>query len=81
MCLRRCRMAGSGSALAVLMIVLFLTFLDNTVVSVALGSVQSDLHDGVTALQWVISAYALTFAVATDRPDTRSATPSITLRR
>ena len=51
-------------ALAVLMIVLFLTFLDNTVVSVALGSVQSDLHAGVTALQWVVSAYALTFAVA-----------------
>ena len=36
-------------ALAVLMVVLFLTFLDNTVVSVALGSVQSDLHAGVTA--------------------------------
>ena len=51
-------------ALAVLMVVLFLTFLDNTVVSVALGSVQSDLHAGVTALQWVVSAYALTFAVA-----------------
>lgn len=51
-------------ALAVLMVVLFLTFLDNTVVSVALGSVQSDLHAGVTALQWVVSGYALTFAVA-----------------
>lgn len=46
------------------MIVLFLTFLDNTVVSVALGSVQSDLHAGVTFLQWVVSAYALTFAGA-----------------
>ncbi len=42
--------------------ILFLTFLDNTVVSVALGSVQADLHAGVTALQWVVSAYALTFA-------------------
>jgi EmrB/QacA subfamily drug resistance transporter len=52
------------AALTVLMIVLFLTFLDNTVVSVALGSVQSDLHAGVTALQWVVSGYALTFAVA-----------------
>jgi len=50
------------AALAVLMTVLFLTFLDNTVVSVALGSVQSDLHAGVTYLQWVVSAYALTFA-------------------
>jgi len=44
--------------------VLFLTFLDNTIVSVALGSVQGELHAGVTALQWVVSAYALTFAGA-----------------
>jgi EmrB/QacA subfamily drug resistance transporter len=51
-------------ALTVLMVVLFLTFLDNTVVSVALGSVQADLHAGVTYLQWVVSAYALTFAAA-----------------
>ncbi len=50
--------------LAVLMVVLFLTFLDNTVVSVALGSIQGDLHAGVTQLQWVVSAYALTFAAA-----------------
>ena len=41
---------------------LFLTFLDNTVVSVALASIQSDLHGGVSALQWVVGAYALTFA-------------------
>ena len=44
--------------------VLFLTFLDNTIVSVALGSMQADLHAGVSALQWVVSAYALTFAGA-----------------
>ena len=49
-------------ALGVLLAVLFLTFLDNTIVSVALGSVQSDLHAGVTALQWVVSAVtAVTF--------------------
>jgi EmrB/QacA subfamily drug resistance transporter len=53
---------GRGLALAVLCTILFLTFLDNTVVSVALGSVQADLHAGVSALQWVVSAYALTFA-------------------
>ncbi len=51
-------------ALTVLMIVLFLTFLDNTVVSVALGCVLGDLHAGVTSLQWVVSGYALTFAAA-----------------
>ena len=62
---RRARIAGTAApdaarqypaALTVLRIVLFLTFLDNTVVSVALGSVQSDLHAGVTYLQWVVSA-------------------------
>jgi EmrB/QacA subfamily drug resistance transporter len=55
---------GRPLSLTVLMVVLFLTFLDNTVVSVALGSVQSTLHAGVTALQWVVSSYALTFAAA-----------------
>jgi len=55
---------GRPLALAVLCTILFLTFLDNTVVSVALGSVQAELHAGVSALQWVVSAYALTFAGA-----------------
>ena len=58
------RHGGLPIALAVLCIVLFLTFLDNTIVSVALGNIQSDLHAGVTALQWVVGAYALTFAGA-----------------
>jgi EmrB/QacA subfamily drug resistance transporter len=58
------RHGGRPLVLGVLVTVLFLTFLDNTIVSVALGSVQSDLHAGVTALQWVVSAYALTFAAA-----------------
>ena len=42
--------------------VLFLTFLDTTIVSVTLGSVQSDLHAGVVSLQWVVNAYSLVFA-------------------
>src|ERR1022692_450861 len=49
-------------ALAALCTLLFLTFLDTTVVSVALASMQADLHAGVSALQWVVGAYALTFA-------------------
>src|ERR1022692_3121816 len=49
-------------ALAALCTLLFLTFLDNTVVSVALASIQGDLHAGVSSLQWVVGAYALTFA-------------------
>jgi len=49
-------------ALASLCTILFLTFLDNTVVSVALASIQRDLLGGVSDLQWVVGAYALTFA-------------------
>ncbi len=49
-------------ALATLCAVLFLTFLDNTIVSVGLANIQSDLHAGVTSLQWVVNGYALTFA-------------------
>ena len=42
--------------------VLFLTFLDMTIVSVALASIQATIHAGVTQLQWIVNAYALTFA-------------------
>jgi EmrB/QacA subfamily drug resistance transporter len=53
---------GRSLALATLCTLLFLTFLDNTVVSVALGDVQTSLKANVTDLQWVVGAYALTFA-------------------
>lgn len=48
--------------LLALLCVLFLTFLDNTIISATLASVQSQVHAGVTALEWVVSGYALTFA-------------------
>lgn len=48
--------------LATLLLVLFLTFMDNTVISVTLADVQSRLHTGVSQLQWVINGYALVFA-------------------
>ncbi|HTX00317.1 MAG TPA: MFS transporter [Acidimicrobiales bacterium] len=41
---------------------LFLTFLDTTIVAVALSSVQSNLHAGVSDLQWTVNAYSLVFA-------------------
>src|ERR1019366_9434476 len=47
---------------AALLSILFLTFLDNTVISAVLANVQSALHEGVSDLQWVVGAYALTFA-------------------
>ena len=49
-------------ALATLCAVLFLTFLDNTIVSVGLANIQGNLHAGVASLQWVVNGYALTFA-------------------
>jgi len=36
--------------------------LDNTIVSVGLANIQSDLHGSVTSLQWVVNGYAFTFA-------------------
>jgi EmrB/QacA subfamily drug resistance transporter len=54
--------SGPSLALATLCTLLFLTFLDNTVVSVALGDLQTSLKASVSDLQWVVGAYALTFA-------------------
>src|SRR5216683_1189911 len=51
-----------SAALATLCLVLFLTFLDITIVSVALAGLQTQLRAGVSSLQWVVGAYALTFA-------------------
>ena len=53
---------GQSLALAVLCTLLFLTFLDSTIVSVVLGDVQSSLHADIADLQWVVCAYTLTFA-------------------
>ncbi|APA98067.1 MFS transporter [Nocardia seriolae] len=56
------RAARPGIALATLTAVLFVTFLDTTVVSVALADIRSDLSTDVTLLQWVVNAYTLVFA-------------------
>ena len=53
---------GANLGFGALLAVLFLTFLDNTVASAVLTNVQSQLHAGVTELQWVVGSYALTFA-------------------
>jgi EmrB/QacA subfamily drug resistance transporter len=42
---------------------LFMIMLDNTVVNVALPSIQRDLDIDVSELEWVVNGYALTFAV------------------
>ena len=41
---------------------LFMIQLDLTVVNGALKSIQDNLHAGVTALQWVVDAYAILFS-------------------
>ena len=42
---------------------LFMVMLDNTVVNVSLPSIQRDLHASLSALEWTVNAYTLTFAV------------------
>ena len=49
-------------SLIALLVILFLTFLDNTIISAVLTSIQAKLHAGVPQLQWVVGGYALTFA-------------------
>ncbi len=41
---------------------LFMIMLDNTVVNVALPSIQRDLGVGLSELQWIVTGYALAFA-------------------
>ncbi len=50
------------AALAAVCAILFLTFLDNTIVSVALADIQSSLGTSVPGLQWIVDGYMLAFA-------------------
>src|SRR6266704_1159416 len=49
-------------ALAAVSLATFMTSLDNTVVNVALPSIQRDLRLSIAGLEWVASAYILVFA-------------------
>jgi EmrB/QacA subfamily drug resistance transporter len=42
---------------------LFMIMLDNTVVNVALPSIQDDLNSSLSSLEWTVNAYTLSFAV------------------
>jgi MFS family permease len=48
--------------LAAVSLGLFMIMLDNTVVNVALPSIQHDLGLSLSELEWVVAGYALTFA-------------------
>ncbi|MCL2781146.1 MAG: MFS transporter [Actinomycetia bacterium] len=56
------RPVGPAAALLTACGVLFLTFVDTTIVSAGIRDIQSDLHAGAQALQWTVNAYALVFA-------------------
>jgi EmrB/QacA subfamily drug resistance transporter len=49
--------------LAAMCFALFMVMLDNTVVNVALPSIQRGLHASTSSLEWTVNAYTLTFAV------------------
>jgi EmrB/QacA subfamily drug resistance transporter len=48
-------------AFALLAVAYFMTIVDLTIVNVSLPTIGRDLHFSATSLQWVVTAYALTF--------------------
>jgi len=48
-------------AFALLAVAYFMTVIDLTIVNVSLPTIGRDLHFSATSLQWVVTAYALTF--------------------
>src|ERR1700678_600009 len=61
---RKSRVPG-GAAWAVIItgLALFMTSLDNLVVTTALPVIRVHLHAGLSGLEWTVNAYTLTFAV------------------
>ena len=49
--------------LAAMCFALFMIMLDNTVVNVALPSIERDLGSSLSSLEWIINGYTLAFAV------------------
>ena len=58
----RARLAASAWLLAVCCVAQFMVILDLSIVNVALPSIQSSLGFSSPELQWVVDAYAITFA-------------------
>jgi EmrB/QacA subfamily drug resistance transporter len=53
--------AHPAAALALILAVAFIVVLDFSIVNVALAVIERQLHAGATSVQWVITAYAITF--------------------
>ena len=49
------------SALALIVTAQFMVILDVAIVNIALPSIKTDLHFSQESLQWVITAYSITF--------------------
>jgi MFS family permease len=59
--------AGTGSSrktlvLAAMIFAVAMTFIDQTIVSIAVPKIQSELHLSVNGVQWVVNAYLLALA-------------------
>src|SRR5438093_841364 len=66
MTIRRIEMSDRARTLwafAITSIALFMTTLDNLVVTTALPVIRHDLHASLSGLEWTVNAYTLTFAV------------------
>jgi EmrB/QacA subfamily drug resistance transporter len=50
-----------GAALGLILTVAFMVVLDFSIVNVALAAIERELHAGANSVQWVITAYAITF--------------------
>lgn len=51
----------SSAALALMLVASFVVILDFGIVNIALASIERELHAGAASVQWVITAYAITF--------------------
>ena len=52
---------AAAPALIALSLAMLVEMVDNSVLNVALPTIGRDLHSGTGGLQWIISAYSLTF--------------------
>src|SRR5580658_5898198 len=60
--------AGRGNrkalTLAAMIFAVAMTFIDQTIVSIAVPKIQSELHLSINGVQWVVNAYLLALAAA-----------------
>src|SRR5437764_804455 len=71
-------LSRKGSTLAATILASSMTFIDATVVNVALPALQADLHATITDVQWVVEAYALFLGALSLRCMDESRDPSRT---